>query len=43
MASYNMGSNASQAEVLNSTFVLSLGFSNKVSFVLSNPALRQAP
>jgi hypothetical protein len=42
-ASYNMGLNASQADVLNSTFVLPIGFSNKVSIVLSSPALRQAP
>ncbi len=41
-ASYNMGLNASQAEVENSTFMLSIGFSNKVSIVLSNPALHQA-
>ncbi len=41
-ASYNMGLNASQAEVGNSTFMLSIGFRNKVSIVLSNTALRQA-
>ena len=39
----NRGLNARQAEVLNSTFVLSIGFGTKLNILLSNPALRQAP
>jgi hypothetical protein len=41
--STNRGLNARQADVLNSTFVLSINFSNKLNNLLSIPALRQAP
>jgi len=39
----NMGLNARQGVVLNSTFILLFGFCAKLNICTSNPALRQAP